>query len=480
MILLTLLAATTSITSQGWAQQDNGTYDPSQSGQTQNYDPGQNQQGPPVPSDVQAQAPVTVQQPAGNVDLNTFETGLSQYGEWVEVPGAGRVWRPSNTHSDWRPYYHGHWIWTTDGWYWDSDEPWGWGPYHYGRWNYWPAYGWGWSPGYQWAPAWVSWRYSGLSIGWAPLLPGISIYATSYPYYDNHWTFVPCHSFVGVSVNTVAYASGYNNSVFHSTSPAPALAAGHGISAAPAFGGPARPFVESKIGHTLAPAPTVQVSSAAQYAAVRNQGSVPVFRPGAATPLGHTAVPFNPQHPAGTIGSPSPQNGSRPLNAAPPATGRPSMPQSFPSRSGPHGWNTPAPAPGQGQFQAPARPAAQNSYGNNPWGWNNHSAPSPRFSGPPAQYRAPDQHYAPPIQRYGAPQGNYSAPRAQSSYQAPHYSAPQYSAQHYSAPAPHYSAPQSSGSQHFSAPSYSAPHSSGGGGGGGAHFGFSGGGGRHR
>jgi hypothetical protein len=54
---------------------------------------------------------------------------------------------------------------------WVSDEPWGWATYHYGRWANVDGTGWVWVPGYQWAPAWVSWRYGGGYAGWAPLPP---------------------------------------------------------------------------------------------------------------------------------------------------------------------------------------------------------------------------------------------------------------------------------------------------------------------
>src|SRR5690606_38177529 len=33
------------------------------------------------------------------------------------------------------------------------------------------GHGWVWVPGDEWAPAWVSWRESGDTIGWAPLPP---------------------------------------------------------------------------------------------------------------------------------------------------------------------------------------------------------------------------------------------------------------------------------------------------------------------
>jgi hypothetical protein len=53
------------------------------------------------------------------------------------------------------------------------------------------SYGWMWVPGYEWAPAWVSWRGGSDYYGWAPLGPGMSanISVGSIPY--NNWAFVP-------------------------------------------------------------------------------------------------------------------------------------------------------------------------------------------------------------------------------------------------------------------------------------------------
>ena len=150
----------------------------------------------PVSVDVDASASVT---------FDTFQGALSPYGEWVVAGSYGRVWRP-HVAAGWRPYYYGRWEWTNEGWLWVSDEPWGWAAYHYGRWNHDPYYGWVWVPGYQWAPAWVSWRYSGDVVGWAPLAPGVSVYVSVTPFVDTWWTFVPCNNFAAVPVYRVAYA----------------------------------------------------------------------------------------------------------------------------------------------------------------------------------------------------------------------------------------------------------------------------------
>jgi hypothetical protein len=71
----------------------------------------------------------------------------------------------------WRPYCdQGHWVYTADGWFWESDYPWGDIVFHYGRW-YRDSRGWIWVPGYDWAPAWVCWRRAEGYCGWAPLPP---------------------------------------------------------------------------------------------------------------------------------------------------------------------------------------------------------------------------------------------------------------------------------------------------------------------
>ncbi len=52
-------------------------------------------------------------------------------------------------------------------------------------------------PGYEWAPAWVTWGSYGGNYGWAPLGPGISISVgmSWRPPRSIWWTFVPCHHF---------------------------------------------------------------------------------------------------------------------------------------------------------------------------------------------------------------------------------------------------------------------------------------------
>ncbi len=105
--------------------------------------------------------------------LDSFQAQLSPYGNWIQVPGYGLCWQPSVAVSDplWRPYLDaGHWVYTDDGWSWQSDYPWGNVAFHYGRWFRLNGL-WMWAPGYDWAPAWVSWREADGYSGWAPLPP---------------------------------------------------------------------------------------------------------------------------------------------------------------------------------------------------------------------------------------------------------------------------------------------------------------------
>ena len=113
----------------------------------------------------------------------------SDEGSWVDAGNYGNCFRP-RVSQDWRPYRDGHWVWTDQGWYWDSNERFAWATYHYGRWVDIGGTGWCWVPGNQWAPAWVSWRESDEDIGWAPLPPEAdvsgngSISSWSDSYYD--------------------------------------------------------------------------------------------------------------------------------------------------------------------------------------------------------------------------------------------------------------------------------------------------------
>ena len=115
---------------------------------------------------------LTVFQSGGaDVSINFFYDNLNG-GNWYEVADYGYVWQPdAATNPEWRPYTDGYWAYTDVGWTWVSYEDFGWATYQYGRWIRLEDQGWCWVPGYEWGPAWVSWRTGGDYIGWAPLPP---------------------------------------------------------------------------------------------------------------------------------------------------------------------------------------------------------------------------------------------------------------------------------------------------------------------
>jgi len=153
--------------------------------------------------------PVAAAEPAavnGDASYATFYDILSPYGAWIGMAGYGYVWQPAATVKDprWRPYTLGHWAFADLGWTWISDEPFGWITYHYGRWMRTRSLNWVWTPGDQWAPGWVSWRYGNNFIGWAPLPPearfdgatGIQQWADQqYNLGASDYTFVPASGF---------------------------------------------------------------------------------------------------------------------------------------------------------------------------------------------------------------------------------------------------------------------------------------------
>jgi len=128
--------------------------------------------------------PTPVAAPVADVDVDaddtdptalaTFRPALDPYGVWVEDATFGVVWVPATTvvGVGFSPYVtHGHWAYTSEGYYWVSDFAWGWGPFHYGRWVWSDGYGWVWIPGARYSPAWVEWRSGNGYMGWGPAYP---------------------------------------------------------------------------------------------------------------------------------------------------------------------------------------------------------------------------------------------------------------------------------------------------------------------
>jgi hypothetical protein len=133
----------------------------------------------PAPVDNANSAP-----PATEMTVNEFNDTLTPYGQWVEVEGYGRCWRPTIVvyDSTWQPYCdRGHWVYTDCGWYWDSDYSWG-VTFHYGRWFHHDHFGWCWWPDTVWAPSWVTWRSSDAYCGWAPL-PPFAVYRPGFGFF---------------------------------------------------------------------------------------------------------------------------------------------------------------------------------------------------------------------------------------------------------------------------------------------------------
>jgi hypothetical protein len=155
-----------------------------------------------------------------DVSLQSFYDELSPYGQWIQDPQYGYVWRPDVDQEEFRPYYtNGRWAMTEYGNTWVSNYDWGWAPFHYGRWVYNRYNNWVWIPDTVWGPAWVTWRSGGGYYGWAPLGPnisiGINIGRSGYRVPDIYWNFVP---YANIYVNNYPrYYSGRNRVYIQNT-----------------------------------------------------------------------------------------------------------------------------------------------------------------------------------------------------------------------------------------------------------------------
>ncbi len=159
-----------------------------------------------------------------SVNFGYFYNTLSPYGSWLEIETGVYVWKPDRMINNWQPYSVGRWVWTDDGWYWDSFEEFGDVTYHYGRWYFDDYYGWLWYPGYDWAPAWVEWRYDDDYVGWAPLPPyamfsagrGI-VYSLSWNAPLNYWYFVRYRHFCNDNMFGYGVSHEYKKILFRNT-----------------------------------------------------------------------------------------------------------------------------------------------------------------------------------------------------------------------------------------------------------------------
>jgi hypothetical protein len=184
---------------------------------------GLNACGPVYVVQQPAPAPAPISPPPGNPDdvsYQTFYDQLSPYGQWIQDPDYGYVWMPDVT-PDFKPYAtNGHWVYTDEGWAWDSDYAWGWAAFHYGRWFFRDGYGWMWVPGNDWAPAWVSWRNSDDYYGWAPMEPGISVsvaYSSGYDPPSHYWCFVPHQYIASPQINNYYMRESNNSTIINRT-----------------------------------------------------------------------------------------------------------------------------------------------------------------------------------------------------------------------------------------------------------------------
>lgn len=219
------------------------------------------------------------------VNFNHFYYSLNPYGEWIEIDYDVVVWKPYKVSRSWRPYTLGSWHWTSDGWYWDSYEPFGWATYHYGRWHFDNYYGWIWFPDYDWAPAWVEWRYSNDYIGWAPLSPyarykpgfGISFsinWRTPY----QHWHFVRANHFHYRNINVHIVNINFNKNIYRGTKYRTEYSDRNGRII---NNGPDRSFVERRTGTRINETRTISVNDRESFERTRNSNDseIRIYRP---------------------------------------------------------------------------------------------------------------------------------------------------------------------------------------------------------
>lgn len=174
---------------------------------------------PSAPAPQPGPAPEYGPQPE-EASYQTFYDQLSPYGQWIDDPHYGYVWLPY-AGPDFKPYAtNGHWVYTDEGWTWNSGYPWGWAAFHYGRWYFQDGYGWMWVPGNEWAPAWVTWRNSDEYYGWAPLGPNVSINIAiggGYAPPPHYWCFVPHQYVASPQINNYYVRESNNVTIINQT-----------------------------------------------------------------------------------------------------------------------------------------------------------------------------------------------------------------------------------------------------------------------
>ncbi|MFI5195559.1 MAG: DUF6600 domain-containing protein [Chitinophagales bacterium] len=316
------------------------------------------------------------------VSYQTFYDNLSPYGQWVSDPQYGNVWVP-NEGGDFRPYgSRGHWVMTDYGNTWVSDDPWGWACYHYGRWTYDPYYGWVWIPGYEWAPAWVTWRYGGGYCGWAPLGPGITI-GMSFYCPDSWWIFVGPQYMYGADCYHHWRGPGYNTTYIQQTTIINNYYVDNGTHVRYNYG-PRRDVIERD---THQPVQVYRVSQTNRPGAPSVNGNrVSMYRPPVNRETANTARPGNVIQAPRQIGKPQP---ATTVNATHQAPFRQDVQKQTPGNI--------APRPGNNNQPQPPVNRAQPQ--------NNQPQPPVRNQ-PPADNKPQPQHFnnQPPARQQPAPQ----------------------------------------------------------------------------
>ena len=339
------------------------------------------------------------------VSYQTFYDELSPYGQWVYDPEYGNVWVP-NEGGDFRPYgTRGHWVMTDYGNTWVSEDPWGWACYHYGRWTYNGYYGWIWVPGYEWAPAWVSWRYGGGYCGWAPLSPEYSV-GVGYGCPDSWWVFVGPQYMYRHDYYNYWRGENYNRQYLRQTTVINNVYVDNHTHVQYNFG-PRASTIEQT---THAP---VQIFRVAQTnrpgGAVIQQNTVNLYRPTVNRASYNTARPANVMQAPRNIGRPEGPTGTAGRQQTP-AFRQDMQRQNVPGNTGvvgPRG-NAPRTEPQQPRTEQPrsnpqpqARPEPQQQPRNNPQPQNRpEPQQQPRYNPQPQQpQRQEPQRQQPPQQQ---------------------------------------------------------------------------------
>lgn len=354
-----------------------------------------------------------VSAPPVTMSVDTFGPHLDPYGAWVTVPGySQQLWQPSPNYvgADFYPYgTGGQWLYTNAGWVFESDYPFGWAVFHYGRWTRHFDYGWLWMPGTAWGPSWVSWRFGGPYIGWAPLGP---YGPAGYQYAD--WCFVPADRFT--VYNSRAYTTGPYE--FHRAVAATDLPRRN------ARAGPPPSFIAEARGQPVVPVPVNALHGSAGRSPPPPPppGSVslsPMQAPRPPPPMGWREQPgqqLTPPPPRNRSTSPSSQGFSPPppqnrAAPAPPSQGfNPPPPQYRSAPPAPQNRSAPPPPSSRGFSPPPAPqqrsapPPSQPSYRSAP-----PSMSAPPAPPPPSSHRSAPAPAPPPMR--AAPPPPPTAPR---------------------------------------------------------------------